>query len=92
MSEISTDFTATAEGDELEVSGPRYVDIGFSGDMVGTFQLQKKRPADADWRVVEEYTENVEDVLFLAAGPWHVRWEVTAYTSGTGVGALGWVE
>ena len=76
-------FTGTGTGTVVEVTGPKKLDLSIFGTFVGTVQLQRKRPADATWRVVQEYTDEVEELPECASGVWQWRTECTAYTSGT---------
>lgn len=81
VQDINAAFTATGTSDECVA---RSGAINISGTFVGTVQIQ--RLIQGNWQVLAEYTAVTaagDDVSFDNGVAMPMRYECTAYTSGT---------
>lgn len=80
-------FGATGTSSSIAVGAGELIDFSVSGTFVGTLQIQRRKPGDSTWLVIESHTGAAERVLRNASN-YDMRVECSAYTSGTAAGYI----
>lgn len=91
MTTVSTSFTSATAGQPILIRHGDQFTYDLSGTFVGTLKLQKTTSGGASWDVISSHTTTASGTVKnedSGGADILVRWECTAYTSGTAVAVV----
>lgn len=91
MTTVSTSFTSATAGLPILIRHGDQFTYDLSGTFVGTLKLQKTTSGGASWDVISSHTTTASGTVKnedSGGADILVRWECTAYTSGTAVAVV----